>query len=273
MSDRAGPALWEAILDNHALPFDPATLQAVVRDQRRWTRAWLYPAARLFSRLAVAAIVLGKRLLPFQFTAHRLMDRLCVWFLRRFVAPEAGALLIRHFVIETNLLNFLIANSAGAGKLPPVTLVPTTLRQLGDHAVIEHDINVYAVLIALGRTGHGGRPAALDFSMLTVPPIDAEPGTRRFLRLDIQTALCLMNIPFALCLTSSEYRRAVHSLRLDEPLMALLSAATGDPSFLAWRPAGTAIRVDSTMDVPRAVYEHAVYCEHAHARLLELSQQ
>jgi hypothetical protein len=29
------------------------------------------------------------------------------------------------------------------------------------------------------------------------------------------------------------------------------------------------MRVDSRLDVPTAVYEHAVICEYAHARLLE----
>ena len=77
-----------------------------------------------------------------------------MWFLRRFVSPDAGALLMRHFVVETNLLNFIVAQHATSG-IEPVTLRPTTLADLGDRAVIEHDINVYDVLIALGR-----RPAA-----------------------------------------------------------------------------------------------------------------
>ena len=106
--------------------------------------------------------------------------------------------------------------------------------------------------------------------MLVVPPLDVEPATRRFLRLDIQTALCLMNIPFALCLTSSEYRRAVHSLRLDEALLAVLSTITGEDTVRSWRPAGSMVRVDSCLDVPRAVYEHAVVCEQAHALLVSL---
>ena len=91
------------------------------------------------------------------------------------------------------------------------------------------------------------------------------------LRLDIQTALCLMNIPFALCLTDDEYQRAVHSLRLDESLLAVLAELTGDPTFLRWRPGTPVVRVDSGLDVPRAVYEHAVICEYAHEYLRRIS--
>jgi hypothetical protein len=32
------------------------------------------------------------------------------------------------------------------------------------------------------------------------------------------------------------------------------------------------VRVDSAVDVPRAVYEHAVICEHAHERLIQLTR-
>jgi hypothetical protein len=106
--------------------------------------------------------------------------------------------------------------------------------------------------------------------MLEVPEIDPEPGTRRLLNLDIQTALCLMNIPFAFCLTPAEYRRAVHSLRLDASLLSVLAALTGDDTFLGWRTALPPVRVDSNIDVPETVYEHALTCEYALARLCQL---
>jgi hypothetical protein len=79
-----------------------------------------------------------------------------------------------------------------------------------------------------------------------------------------------MNIPFAFCLTSAEYQRAVHSLRLDTSLLTVLAAVTGDGTFLSWRGGSLPVRVDSNADVPVMVYEHAVLCEYAHARLCHL---
>jgi hypothetical protein len=142
-----------------------------------------------------------------------------------------------------------------------------------DGAVIEHDLNVYRVLFALGSAGtlHRRDIADLDFGMLEVPAVDPEPRSRRLLRLDIQTALRLMNIPFALCLTREEYRRAVHSLRLDTSLLTVLTTLTGDAAFLGWRSAILPLRVDGNVDVPLTVYEHAVLCEYAHARLSKLT--
>jgi hypothetical protein len=199
------------------------------------------------------------------------MDRMCLWFLRRFVSPAAVTLLIRHFIVETNLLNFCVRNAGLPGGVA-VDLRPVTLSELGNRAVIEHDLNVYRVLSALGNARPSTRPHGgdLDFSMLEVPEIDPEPGTRRLLNLDIQTALCLMNIPFAFCLTPSEYRRAVHSLRLDASLLGVLAALTGDDTFLGWRTALPPVRVDSNIDVPETVYEHALICEYALAQLCQL---
>ena len=267
------PSVWELMATDPSIPMDRAVLRLVIEDQRRVSRTYVYPWLRIASRIVVTCIVAGKRLLPVQFRAHATMDRLCLLFLRRFVAADAVRLLIRHFIVETDLLNFAIRNARVPG-LAEVTLRPTALSGLGDRAVIEHDLNVYRVLLGLGASEEPARrdPADLDFSMLDVPPTDPEPKTRRLLNLDIQTALCLMNIPFALCLTSSEYRRAVHSLRLDTSLLSALASLTGDPTFASWRNGVQPLRIDSNIDVPFAVYEHAVLCEYAHARLRALGR-
>jgi hypothetical protein len=286
--DASAASLWDVMAAAPSIPMDSGTLRLVIRDQRRLSRTVLYPWIRVLSRVAVTLIVVAKRACPVRFSAHATMDRMCLWFLRRFVSPDAVTLLIRHFIIETNLLNFCIRNGLRIpGPYGDVPLRPTTLAGLGNRAVIEHDLNVYRVLFALG--GHGRRGGAamarqpgwasldhspsLDFSMLSIPGVDPEPGTRRLLNLDIQTALCLMNIPFAACLTPAEYRRAVHSLRLDASLLTILATLTGDAMFLAWRPAGFPVRLDSNVDVPVRVYEHAVACEYAHARLTQLAER
>ncbi|HWG26299.1 DUF6999 family protein [Actinospica sp.] len=267
------PDIWGLMMVDPSVPIDRTTLRLVIRDQRRVSRKYVYPWLRIVSRVTVTCIVVGKRVLPFQFRAHATMDRLCLWFLRRFVAPDAVSLLIRHFIVETNLLNFALRNAQVPGSIE-VELRPTALAGLGNRAVVEHDLNVYRVLHRLGASGRSLEQhhlAELDFGMLVVPATDPEPRTRRLVRLDIQSALCLMNIPFSLCLTSSEYRRAVHSMSLDTSLLAVLATLTGDHTFLDWRSGVQPLRVDSNIDVPLTVYEHAVLCEYAHARLRELA--
>ena len=274
MSDAVSPEpdIWDMMMLDPSVPVDRATLRLMIRDQRRASRSYVYPWLRILSRIAVTCIVAGKRLLPFEFRAHATMDRLCLWFLRRFVAPDAVSLLIRHFIVETDLLNFAIRNAQVPG-LAEVELRPTALSGLGDRAVIEHDLNVYRVLLRLGASARLEQrdQSELDFSMLDIPATDPEWHIRRLLNLDIQTALCLMNIPFALCLTSSEYRRAVHSMTLDTSLLSVLATLTGDHTFIDWCSGIRPVRVNSNVDVPLTVYEHAVLCEYAHARLRALA--
>jgi hypothetical protein len=267
------PEIWDLMMVDPSVPIDRATLRLVIRDQRRASRSYVYPWLRILSRVAVTCIVIGKRLLPFDIRAHATMDRLCLWFLRRFVAPDAVSLLIRHFIVETNLLNFAVRNANVPG-LAEVELRPTALSGLGDRAVIEHDLNVYRVLLGLGASGPLSRRdvGELDFSMLDVPATNPEPRTRRLVNLDIQSALCLMNVPFALCLTGAEYHRAVHSMSLDTSLLFVLAELTGDQTFLGWRNGVQPVRVHSNVDVPLTVYEHAVLCEYAHAKLRELAR-
>ena len=197
-----------------------------------------------------------------------MMDFLCAWFLRRFVSPDAVDLLLRHFVIETNLVNFIIRNTDV--YMQPVTLRPESLSELGEQAVVEHDVNVYDVLIALDLVPLTPR-SPLNFTQLDIPPLDAERNRRRVMRLDIQTALCFMNIPFAIALKSEEYRRAVHSMRFDDSFLEILSVITADDTFRHWKLAGMSLWMDSNVDVPRMVYRHALVCEYAHAQLVKLA--
>lgn len=265
---RSDPSMWEAIYADPSVPLDRAVVRQIIRDQRRLSRRWLHPVVRIVSRVVVAIVSVIKRVLPFRWMPLRTMDTLCVWFLRHYVSPDAVELLIRHFVIETNLVNFIIRNTGA--RIEPVTLRPVALAELGDSAVVEHDVNVYDVLIALDGVPLD-RPATLDFAQLDIPHLDAERHVHRRLRLDIQTALCFMNIPFSMALTVEEYRRAVHSMRFDDSFLEILALITGDDTFRHWKLAGMSLWMDSNVDVPRMVYRHALVCEYAHAHLVKLA--
>ena len=262
------PSMWEAIFADPSVPLDRSVVRQIIDDQRRPSRRWIYPIAMVLSRVLVTIIRILKRILPFRWMPLPMMDFLCVWFLRRFVSPDAVDLLLRHFVVETNLVNFIIRNTPV--HMQPVTLRPESLSELGEQAVVEHDVNVYDVLIALDLVPLTPR-RPLNFTQLDIPRLDAERHRRRLLRLDIQTALCFMNIPFSMALTSEEYRRAVHSMRFDDSFLEILAVVTGDDTFRHWKLAGMSLWMDSNVDVPRMVYRHALVCEYAHAQLVKLA--
>jgi hypothetical protein len=261
--DRPGPGIFDALRGDPSLYFDRNALTLLERDQSGWSHRFLRPLVRMMSRGIVAIIVFVKRVLPFEFSNHDLLDRLGVWFLSHFVSPYGGGLLLRHFVVETNVLAF-IARNAG---ITEAVLRPTSLDQLTDNAVVVHDLNVYELLAGLeGKDLYQRGTWPLDYSMLEVPPIDTS-GKRRWLRLDLESGLSCMNVAFALLTTNLEYQRAVHSLQLDECLLGCIAELTGDEAFRAWRPPGYALIVRTNRDVPRYLYGHAVVHEYIHGRL------
>lgn len=88
---KSDPSMWEAIYSDPSVPLDRALVRQIINDQRRLSRRWLYPVARIFSRVVVAIISVIKRVLPFRWMPLSTMDKLCVWFLRNFVSPDAGS--------------------------------------------------------------------------------------------------------------------------------------------------------------------------------------
>ena len=235
------------------------------------------PVARVISRTAVWMIVALKRLLPFQFFSHSLLDRLSVCFLRRCVSREGGELLLRHFIVETLLIRFVARNS-GLSDIPEPDLMPTTFEGLKGHAVIRHDINMYRLIIDAGeRLRASGRfrcerRTPVDFSMLDVPDIIPDDGLR-FMNLDLGTALYFMNIPFALLTSEDVYEQAVNSFQLDEPLLTHIADITGDNLFRTWGTHQSLSWLEINRDVPRALYLHAVVHEYAHTHLCRLAAQ
>jgi hypothetical protein len=273
--DRDDPDPYRALYADPTIPIGREPLALELRDLKRWSRRYLLPATRLMSLTTVFFIALFKRVVGvvgIQFRAHTLIDVLCLWFVRRFVSQEAAAQLIRHFIVETKLINFVIKNS-GDPDLALYELEPKSLQDLGsDNCVVVHDTNIYNFVIDVGESERASlhRPAAeLDFSGLELPDIDTEPSRRRWINLDIETALYLMNIPFCLFTTEDEYERAVNSFQCDETLLALIANLTGDPVFRTWTPIKFPVWRSIRRDVPRDLFWHAVVNEYAYTRLIQ----
>jgi Family of unknown function (DUF6999) len=268
--DRSNPTIAEVLLHDQTQPLSTEMRQLLARDLARGSHRVLLPIARTLSLVSVASIRALKWVLPFQFASHRAIDVLCLWFMRRFMSADAAELLVRHFVVETNLLAFIATNCGE--ELPAPTLRPTTLAEIGkENAVIAHDLAVYNVVIDVGRSGADlSKREFLDFSMLHVPRLDGERWRKRWLDLDIETALYLMNIPFCFFTTEAEYERAVNSFQLDESVGAMLAGLTGDLVFRTWTPVKFPAWISVRRDVPRELFFHACVCEYAHTHLERL---
>ena len=235
--DPRDPNPWLALYLDHSTPVDPAVKQAWLRDSSSWSRQFVLPFARPLARTMIVLFQLLKTLLPAAFTSSGLLHRLLAWALRSFVRPEANWLILRHFHIGSEILDF-IARNAGAVDVPLRPLRPRNLDDLRDHLFLQHDLNLYNFVINLGRELRSqGRelapPAAVDFDGISCGDFGLEPLPRRWHNfVDLQTAIELFTPVYQLFLTDNDFWRATNSLQLDETIAIYVARLLQQPHNL-----------------------------------------
>jgi hypothetical protein len=275
---RDNPSIWEAMALDPLLHVDDHSRALQVADTRRWTRRHLRPLTRALCMAVVWTALFVKRTVPpLRRGSEAALNRLGPRFLTRWSSPEALELILRHFAIETQLVNFVARNSGG--EVPEVDLLPRRASELGDwhgiNAVVRHDANIFNLFIDLGESPtadvHTARPAdQLDFSMLEMPAFDLDTGVRRWARLDLQSSLDVIVATLAVFMDHDTAERAVNSLQLDESLLAAIANLTGDPVFRTWTPVTFTNWVGMSGDVGRDLHWHFLVTEYAHTRLCRM---
>jgi len=274
--DRNRPTLLETIARDRGVPLMPDVAALAARDMDRWSWRYLRPIVSPLSNAVILMLILVKRLVPIPLSNHDLIDRLGMWFLHRCISVEGNLLLLRHFIVETNLINFVAANCGRPG-IEPVTLKPLSWRDLAGNAVIRHDLNIYNLMLDLAEAQETAPIATrtlgeLDFSMLEIPVLDGGSTRSKWLNLDLTTGLYMMNVIFCLFTTLPEYERAVNSFQLDESLLGYVAQITGDPVFRTWTPKRFLAGPHLLRNTPEELTWHAFVNEFAHGRLTQMRE-
>ncbi|MBA2403597.1 MAG: hypothetical protein H0V66_02410 [Bdellovibrionales bacterium] len=221
--DRNDPDAWLAIETDMSLPMDPMAKAAWVKDSSRWTRQFLFPIVKPCMKFLMALIQIYKFFFPKALTSSLLLHRIIVKGLKTFVTPEGNLLLIRHFHLGSQVLEFLKDNVPEI-TLETIPLSPMTLDDFKDNLILKHDVNLYNFVIDLNRELKEkniklSQKSSLNFSSLSQPPITAADLPQgKFNFIDIQTAIELILPLFQLLLTDREFWRSTHSLQLDETM-------------------------------------------------------
>lgn len=278
--NRLDPTIWEAMAVDPNLHVTPESLEKQVRNLRRGHRRHTLPIVRVVCRVIVHLCLVVKPKIPVKLGSERALNWLAPRFLRRFCAPETLELVLRHLVIESNLINF-VARNCGAADVAEVDLHPRSAADVAEHvgadgsrqnAIVRHDANIFNLVIDLGESAsadvHSPRPVdELDFSMLDFPELDLEPGVRRWLNLDLESALQITVATLAIFMDFRTAERAINSFQLDESLLASIANLTGDPTFRTWTPVKFANWLGTSGDAGRDLHWHIMVNEYAHTRL------
>jgi hypothetical protein len=235
--DPRDPDPWVALFLDRSLPMHERTKAMLLVDQRSRSRQFLLPAVRPIARLMIIFFQIMKLFVSNRFTSSKLLHRLLSWGLKNFVSPEANYLILRHFHVGSEIIDFIARNTKELG-VPTNPIRPTNLDHVKDEIFLNHDLNLYNFVIRLNRAlREQGKtlstPAQLDFSGISDEfPIEEMP--RKWTNiLDLQSAIEIFTPMYQLFLTDRDFWRASNSLQLDETIAIYVATILQAPGLVA----------------------------------------
>jgi hypothetical protein len=271
------PPLAEVLLRDDTLPLDPVVLKYWIKDLQNPLRQGALPLIRIVASLQLYVVYFLKRVLPFQFRAHRLLQRIICFFMKWFVRPEANYLILHHFGTESNLINFVIANSRKRAEVPFADLYPELIRDLMRHTFVHHDAALLRALHALGSVRDEAwpvPPAELAFAGMKPVVVKYHPQFRKWTQfLDFETAHELFKVTFCLLVTAAEYEAAINSFQFDHSLAVRIGRILGDPSVADLAHNRFPLVLVGTVGLGRRFVLHGLFVEQLHERLVRLAAE
>ncbi len=230
--DVKDPDPWLALFLDQSLPIDDGAKEALLIGNRSLTRQIFLPVARPFVFLFFLCVQLYR--IPFSRfpNAPKLLHNLIHWGLKTFATPEANLLIMRHFNIGTEILNFIKDNVPDV-PVETMPLRPVKLADLKDNTFIQHDLNVYNFLIELNAgLREQGRalvaPKTVNFDAISGEVFEFEAFPKSWHNFaDVQTAIEFYTPIYCLLLSRSDFVRASNSLQLDETIGIYLAQILG----------------------------------------------
>lgn len=270
--DRNDPDPWLALYLDQSTPLDDEVKALWLQNVRSCSRQWVLPIARPVARLLLVTIQLLKTVTPRRWAAPRLLHHALRWGLATFVSPSANLLILRHFHIGSEVLDFIARNTPDA-HLTLSPLRPGSLDGVRDDLFVRHDHNLFNFVIDISRQvrerGGGTEcPEGLDYDGITDGPFDIEPMPDGWTNvLDVESAIELFTPLYALLLTDADFWRASNSLQLDETIGLYVAALLGTPEHLVLVNNNHPLVPESTLRAGHRLVLHGLSSEMLHTLL------
>ena len=218
--DPRDPNPWLALYLDQSTPLPDHVKSAWMADADTGSRQYLLPFVRPLAGAFIIINQILKAVLPRRWAASRLLHWILATGLKLFVTPEANWLVLRHFHLGTQILQFVAANAPV--KVETTPLKPTVIDDLKDELFLKHDLNLFNFVIRLNMALRAQNKALtpisrVDFSMIDEPTVSLQAMPKRWSNfVDLQTAIELFTPTYQFFLTDNDFWRASNSLQLDE---------------------------------------------------------
>ncbi|SFS65033.1 hypothetical protein [Paenibacillus sp. BC26] len=276
--DRLDPNPFLAIYLDRSIPFNEEAKAAYLKDCSSRSRQFLLPVLKPFARLSIVLLQLYKILLPKAFTSSKMLHRALYWGMKTFVSPDANYMILRHFYLGSEVLQFIRDNVPGV-QVEMNPLKPTNLKEVKNDLFLNHDLNLYNFVINLNRETRVKnievtKQERLNFDAITTGtiPIEEMPNRRTNL-LDLTTAIECFTPIYQFFLTDNDFWRATNSLQLDETIGILASKIMGNNDRLALINNKHPMVPLTTLRAGFRLVLHGLATEQLHALLVELKNK
>jgi hypothetical protein len=274
------PNPWLALYLDMSLPLRDEVKAALLANSGSRSRQFLLPFIRPCAKLALILFQILKVAVPNKFTSSKILHRLIYWGLRNFVRPDANYLILRHFHIGSEILQFVALNTPQI-QIPLNPLLPRTLEDLIDDVFLKHDLNIYNFLIRFNREMKVRglelqKRERLDFACITDGPFSIDEAALpqgRLNMLDLESAIEIYTPLYQLFLTDSDFWRACNSLQLDETIALYASTLIGNPAYLGLVNNKHPLIPLSTLQAGYRLLLHGLAAECLHATLVQLKRK
>ncbi len=279
--DPADPNPWLALYLDMSLPLSDEVKAALLANSGSRSRQFMLPLIRPMAKVTMMGFQVLKIFIPNRFTSSKLLHRLIYWGLRTFVRPDANYLILRHFHIGSEILQFVASNVPGV-QIPLNPLRPRDLAGLIDDVFLKHDLNIYNFLIRLNREmkARGVKLAKqehLNFECITDGPFQIDESSLprgRLNFLDLESAIEIYTPLYQLFLTDSDFWRACNSLQLDETVAIYTARLMGDDlSYVSLVNNKHPLIPLSTLQAGYRLLLHGLAAECLHATLVQFKRQ
>jgi hypothetical protein len=276
--DRDDPNPFLAIYLDQSIPFNEEAKAAYLKDCSSRSRQFLLPVLRPFARLLIILLQIYKIIVPKAFTSSRLLHRVLYWGMKTFVSPSANFMILRHFYLGSEVLQFIRDNVPGV-DIAMNPLKPTNLEPVKDDLFLIHDLNLYNFVINLNKELREKgieitKRERLDFAAITSAPLPIEPMPKRWTNfMDLTTAIECFTPVYQMFLSDNDFWRATNSLQLDETIGILASKIVGSNDRLALINNKHPMVPLTTLSAGFRLVLHGLATEQLHALLVELKRK
>ncbi|HEV7226650.1 MAG TPA: hypothetical protein VGN42_28340 [Pirellulales bacterium] len=272
--DPRDPSPWLALYLDASVPFHEKAKASILLDVSSRSRQFLLPLIRPLCRLTICLFKILKTFIPNAISSSWLLHHSIYLGLKWFVSPHANYLVVRHFHIGTELLEFVASNAKGV-DMKLTGLRPNSLHDLVNDVFLQHDLNIYNFIIEINRQlkrqERDLEPVdELDYGCITDGDFPIGEMPRGWLNfLDLQSAIEIYTPMYQLLLTDSDFWRAANSLQLDETIALYATTLINDPKFLGLVNNRHPIVPDSVLGTGRRLMLHGLAVELLHAHLVK----